>query len=106
MPNWTDLHALLLNHVPFGRVTTYGAVSAHFYENVRNRNQPVRAMLVGEAAHGNPDLSHRVVKDDGSLAEERPRGGRANQHNLLAAENVTFDHLGRVNACHIVDPLP
>ena len=96
MPNWHDLEHLLAHHVPLGEVTTYGDVSAHFYNGVRNRGQPVSAMLGAIARQVQPDLSHRVVRDDGSMAPGRP-GGPGHQQAMLTAEGVTFDQYGHVD---------
>jgi tryptophanyl-tRNA synthetase len=100
-PKWRDLEHVLETHVPSGTVTTFGDISAHFFNGRRGLGQPIAAMLRALAAHGDVDLTHRVVCDDGSLPDGRA-GGTANHRAALEGEGVTFNQNGRVNiAAHL-----
>ncbi len=94
MPSWRDLDDLLQREVRVGCVTTYGDLSAHFYDGRRNLNKPIGAMLAACRRNLDRDLTHRVVRDDGSL--DRP-GGEDAQRRMLEAEKVPFTAGGRVD---------
>ena len=95
MATASDLQSILENGgVPAGSVTTYGDLSEHFYGH-RNGAPSIGAML-GACEKEKPDLTHRVVRDDGALAQGRP-GGPARQQQQLQREGVPFLPDGRVD---------
>jgi methylated-DNA-protein-cysteine methyltransferase-like protein len=83
----------LVEQVPHGKVTTYGAVA-------RMLGHPRAARTVGWALHSLPagrDIPwHRVLNSQGRISrggEEGPRSQRA----LLEAEGIEFDERGTVD---------
>jgi alkylated DNA nucleotide flippase Atl1 len=62
MANAGDLQILLDTRIPAGSVTTYGDLSAHFYDGRRGNGQAIGAMLK-VCVRNVPDLTHRVVQD-------------------------------------------
>ena len=85
--------------VPYGKVISYGAVSALC-------GAPRCARQVGWALHVNPSPEtvpcHRVVFKDGSLSPAFAFGGENAQRLLLEKEGVGFDEKGRVKPCFFV----
>lgn len=83
----------LVEQVPVGKVTTYGALA-------KALGTP-DARRVGQALHGNPDSSktpcHRVVFADGKLAPGYAFGGPNEQLRKLQFEGVPFDDKGNVD---------
>lgn len=75
----------VVNCIPKGRVTSYGAIALYC-------GQPRAARQVGQIAHfGNPSLPwHRVIRKDGGLARAYPGGMRA-QQAALEAEGVKVE---------------
>lgn len=85
----------IVSHIPEGKVLSYGQV-ASMAGNCR------ASRAVGYALHRNPYYgsvpSHRVVFQNGSLADGFVFGGKDVQRQLLEAEGVTlFAEDGRVN---------
>jgi len=83
----------LVQKVPAGKVTTYGAIA-------KALGTP-DARRVGHALHANPDGEktpcHRVVFTDGRLAPGYAFGGPNEQKRRLQLEDVPFDSLGNVD---------
>jgi len=98
MPGWTDLLPVLVELLPPGSITTYAEVSEWGY-GVRNRNHPVRALLLGMSNHGHGELTNRMVGVNGELADI-PEGPEQ-QSEQLAAEGVPFTDDGRVDLTQI-----
>lgn len=78
----------VVKHVPWGRVTTYGAI-ANFL------GQGGAARMVGWAmnnAHGLPEYipAHRVVNRNGQLTGKNHFGGPLVMQQLLESENITI----------------
>ena len=79
----------LVQQVPPGYVTTYGAIARALGTRDARR--------VGHALHANPSGDttpcHRVVNKDGKLSESYAFGGSIEQYAKLVSEGVTFlDH--------------
>lgn len=78
----------IVKQIPYGKVTTYGAIA----RALSSRD----SRLVGWALHGNRDPQipcHRVVKKDGSLAKGflfRDESGPISQRKKLKKEGVKF----------------
>ncbi|HUW21680.1 MAG TPA: MGMT family protein [Candidatus Bathyarchaeia archaeon] len=71
--------------IPAGKVTTYGEIAR--FLNIKDER------IVGWALHANKDAAipcHRVVKADGSLAENYAFGGWREQKRKLLKEGVKF----------------
>lgn len=83
----------LVQTVPAGKVTTYGAVA-------KALGTP-DARRVGRALHANPDASktscHRVVFSTGKLARGYAFGGPNEQMRKLQSEGITFDSQGVID---------
>ena len=82
----------VVKQIPKGKVVSYGWVAKKLgIKDVR---------VVGWALHANDDYKkvpcYRVVKKDGSLADNYAHGGAKKQKQLLAAEGVRFEKEGRV----------
>jgi alkylated DNA nucleotide flippase Atl1 len=92
--NWKQLVTTLGHHVSAGRVTTYAEVSLWGYGR-SNLNQPVRSLLRGAANHGYQQLTNRVVRADGRLAD-LPEGSDQQRRQLLD-EGIPFTTDGRVD---------
>lgn len=79
----------VVKQIPFGKVTTYGAVA-------RAIGAPRCSRQVGWALHSNPQQGvipcHRVVFKDGSLTDGFAFGGRDVQRAMLEAEGVTVSN--------------
>ena len=79
--------------VPYGRVTTYGAIA-------RALGEPLRAREVGWAMASLPAGSdvpaHRVVGAGGELKRTSGFGSPDGQRRLLESEGVRFTAAGRV----------
>ncbi len=90
--NLRELVCNLLEHVPPGKVTTYGDVGKAL------GTKGYRA--IGQILHRNPDWPripcHRVVQKDGSLAPNYGMGGPSIHLKRLKAEHVSFIE-GKVN---------
>ena len=76
----------VVKRIPFGRVTTYGAIAEHL--GARGS-----ARMVGWAmnnAHGQPDNipAHRVVNRNGLLTGKHHFGGKDVMQQLLESEGV------------------
>lgn len=84
----------VVRQIPRGKVATYGLVALW-------AGNPRWARVVGYALHVNPEPGvipcHRVVNRFGGLAPAFAFGGEHAQHELLAAEGVTFRKDGCVN---------
>ncbi len=93
----------MVRKVPFGKVTTYGAVAKVVGTTPR---------VVGFALHVNPYEydprsgkgvpCHRVVKKDGRLAEGFAFGGEQEQRMRLAQEGVKFKKVGILGKSRLV----
>jgi alkylated DNA nucleotide flippase Atl1 len=92
--DWRQLAAALDRYVSAGSVTTYAEVSLWGY-GTQNYNQPVRSLLRGAANHGHQQLTNRMVRTDGRLAD-LPEGSDQQRHQLLG-EGVPFTADGRVD---------
>lgn len=83
----------LVEQVPIGKVTTYGALAKVLHTKDARR--------VGQALHANPDGNktpcHRVVFSDGRLAPGYAFGGPNEQLRRLQLEGVTFTQDGKVD---------
>lgn len=83
----------LVQQVPQGNVTTYGAIAKALGTQDARR--------VGHALHANPDGTktpcHRVVFTDGSLAPGYAFGGAKEQRRKLEEEGVVFLPNGHVD---------
>jgi alkylated DNA nucleotide flippase Atl1 len=97
--DWRQLVDELNRSVPSGSVTTYAEVSLWGY-GTRNYNQPVRSLLRGAANHGHRQLTNRVVKTDGRLAD-LPEGPDQ-QRRQLVNEGVPFAADGSVDFDRVV----
>lgn len=77
----------LIAKVPYGRVTTYGDITAL-------AGQPRAARIVGGIAHYGPlDLPwHRMVNRFGGLASGFVPGGREEQAAQLASEGISCEN--------------
>jgi methylated-DNA-protein-cysteine methyltransferase-like protein len=83
----------LVQNVPAGQVTTYGAIAKALHTQDARR--------VGQALHANPNGTttpcHRVVFADGRLATGYAFGGPNEQMRRLQLEGVPFLPDGRVD---------
>lgn len=83
-----------VQRVPYGGVTTYGAIA-------RCLGHPRKAREVGWALHAKPQEvsapAHRVVNREGRLSGGWAFGGPEIQRALLLSEGVTFLPDGRVD---------
>lgn len=83
----------LVQSVPAGKVTTYGALAVALGTKDARR--------IGHALHANPDSSktpcHRVVNKDGRLAPSYAFGGPNEQLHKLQMEGVPFTIEGNVD---------
>ena len=84
----------VVKQIPYGKVTTYGAI-AKLCGNPRMSRQ------VGWALHVNPEPyvipCHRVVNREGKLSGAFAFGGKNVQYDLLKAEGVDFIDCDTVN---------
>lgn len=91
----------LVQHIPIGKVTTYGAIA----QALGTRD----ARRVGHALHANTDPKtvpcHRVVASDGRLAPSYAFGGPNEQRRKLEFEGVLFTQDGRVDDASILRSL-
>ncbi len=74
----------IVAQIPFGKVTTYGAIAAFVGTNPR---------VVGWALRGNENMDlpcHRVVKSGGILADDFSLGNWPEQRRRLEAEGIKF----------------
>lgn len=74
-----------VSFIPFGRVTTYGAIAAFFGLS--------DARVIGWALRNNPDPlipCHRVVKKKGFLASGFSLGNWPEQRRRLQSEGIKF----------------
>lgn len=90
----------LVNLIPKGKVTTYGAIGKKLYMSPRT---------VGTALHLNPYEGevpcHRVVNRDGRIAPGFAFGGLGAQRKLLEAEGVEFEddtHVDLAKHLHVI----
>lgn len=83
----------LVEMVPPGKVTTYGALAKALHTKDSRR--------VGQALHANPDSvktpCHRVVFSDGRLAPGYAFGGPNEQLRRLQMEGISFTPDGNVD---------
>jgi methylated-DNA-protein-cysteine methyltransferase-like protein len=84
----------LVRRVPYGRVTSYGAIAARL-------GHPRAARAVGAALRALPDGSDvpwwRVVNATGGVSRRSETHAAAIQRALLEAEGIRFDRNGRVD---------
>lgn len=94
---WEDFYRVV-RQVPFGRVTTYGAVAA-FGGHPRAARHVGYAMAALKDGKNEDVPWHRVLgaapRQRAKVSIKDPIGG-AMQRGLLEAEGVLFDALGRV----------
>lgn len=95
----------LLQHVPAGQVTTYGALALASGCN--------SAQAIGQALRKNPYAPeipcHRVVRSDGSLGGFFGKSDQVaveKKRKILASEGIEFDVNGRVKEIFILRRLP
>lgn len=92
-PTFFEQVSQLVQMVPAGKVTTYGAIA-------KALGTP-DARRVGQALHANPDGDvtpcHRVVFSDGRLAPGYAFGGPNEQMRRLQLEDISFLPDGRVD---------
>lgn len=90
---WKKIYDVVCK-IPKGKVASYGQVAA-------KAGNPRAARVVGYALHRNPSPGvipcHRVVFQDGRLAEGFAFGGEGVQRGLLEQEGVRFLADGRVD---------
>lgn len=82
----------VVKKIPKGKVATYGQIAKMV--------GTADARKVGWALYGNQDPKipcHRVVKKDGSLAENYSLGGWKEQANHLTAEGIKLEKPQKVN---------
>lgn len=101
-PSFNALVYALVKQVPYGRVTTYGAIAAAL-------GDPRKAREVGWALNVNPKEdpcpAHRVVNREGRLSGGWAFGHPHVQRGLLEAEGVGFLPDGRVDLeTHLWEP--
>ncbi|OGM10662.1 hypothetical protein A2159_01035 [Candidatus Woesebacteria bacterium RBG_13_34_9] len=86
----------IVEKIPRGRVTTYGAISKIATEKFKNKKikKLITPRMVGRALHINPDPKnipcHRVVDRNGRLAYNFAFGGWREQKMKLLAEGIKF----------------
>jgi len=95
----------LLQHVPAGRVTTYGALAS--------ASGCKSAQAIGQALRKNPYAPevpcHRVVRSDGCIGGFFGKSHQAaaeKKRTILAGEGIEFDNEGRVKEIFILRILP
>ena len=95
----------LLDHIPAGRVTTYGALTL--------ASGCKSAQAIGQALRKNPYAPevpcHRVVRSDGCVGGYFGKSHQAaaeNKRSILAREGIEFDDDGRVKKIFILRTLP
>jgi methylated-DNA-protein-cysteine methyltransferase-like protein len=83
--------------IPFGKVATYGQVAdlAGLPRAARQVGYALNALRGKEAAADLP--WHRVVNAQGKVSVRAEAGSEEYQQDLLMAEGVEFDHLGRLS---------
>jgi len=83
-----------VRNIPVGKVISYSQVAIQ-------AGSPRACRAVGNILHSNPAPNnapcHRVVHNDGRLAEAYVFGGRGKQEALLKSEGVKFLPNGRVD---------
>lgn len=92
MANLFNQVRAVVRKIPRGKVATYGQVA----RMVGTKD----ARKVGYALHGNQDKTvpcHRVIRSDGTLAENFSLGGAAEQQKLLEEDGIEFEVPLRVN---------
>jgi len=94
MPGFFEQVYRLVQQVPPGKVTSYGAVA-------RMLGQPHAARTVGWALHSLPEGLdvpwHRVINGHGRISVGRWEDSRDLQRALLEDEGVQFDAQGKVD---------
>lgn len=84
----------VVQHIPRGKVATYGQIA-------RLAGNPRWARVVGYALHANPDPEktpcYRVVDREGRTAKAFAFGGSDMQRAMLEADGVRFTADGRVD---------
>ena len=95
----------LLQHIPAGRVTTYGALAL--------ASGCKSAQAIGQALRNNPYAPevpcHRVVRSDGSVGGFFGKSHQAaanRKRSILAGEGIEFDDADRVKEIFILRRLP
>lgn len=77
----------VVKQIPFGKVTSYGAIAKHI-------GAPNSARMVGwamNASHNNPDIpAHRVVNRKGLLTGKHHFDGTNLMQQLLESEGITI----------------
>lgn len=94
MPGFFEKVYRLVRRVPYGKVTSYGAVA-------RMLGNPRAARTVGWALHSIPEDSDvpwwRVINSRGRVSTSCREHGAELQRELLEAEGVEFDERGYVD---------
>jgi len=79
----------MVRMVPYGRVTTYGAIAKYI-------GSPQASRMVGWALNNSHSLSdvpaHRVVNRNGFLTGKRHFGGERIMAELLESENIKVEN--------------
>lgn len=92
MTVFEEIYAVV-GRIPKGKVTTYGNIA-------RLVGNPRLSRVVGYALHVNPDPEripcYRVVNRFGEVSSAFAFGGGNMQVELLKADGIEFDELGRV----------
>ncbi len=92
-PSLYDRIYEVVRHIPPGRVATYGQIAA-----IVGRCTPRSVGYAMAAVPGRSDVPwHRVINSRGEISARREGGGEVQQRQLLEAEGVYFDALGRVD---------
>ena len=82
--NFFDLCYVIVRQIPFGRVTTYGAI-AKYIGSVKSARTVGYAMI---ASHGKDIPSHRVVNRNGLLTGKHHFEGVNLMQQLLENEGI------------------
>jgi len=84
-PTFQNLVVHVVNHIPYGRVTTYGRIALAL-------GAPRSARMVGwtMAARGSETPAHRVVNRNGFLSGAQAWGNPDIMRGLLVEEGIPF----------------
>ncbi|MFT5063407.1 MAG: methylated-DNA-protein-cysteine methyltransferase-like protein [Gammaproteobacteria bacterium] len=95
-PSYQVIYAVV-QRIPFGRVATYGQVAdlAGLPRAARQVGYALNALRGKDESAGLP--WHRVVNSQGKVSVRAEAGTEEYQQDLLMAEGVEFDHIGRLS---------
>ena len=91
--NFFDKVYKVVAEIPYGKVTTYGAIAEAC--GIKSSARTVGWAVNGASAEGLP--CHRVVNRNGELTGKMYFGDPFLMENLLLEEGVEFDEKGRVD---------